>query len=51
MLAAGLVLLLLVFYVQPVYSQDKYQIDLADIEKEVEKAASKPYSLGGFFEF
>jgi len=37
--------------VQPAYSQEKFQIDLSEIEKEVEKAANKPYSLGGFFEF
>ncbi len=51
MLAAGVILALLFFNVQPVYCQDKYQIDLSEIEKEVEKAASKPYSLGGFLEF
>ncbi len=51
MRAAGLILLLLLFIVQPVYSQDKYQVDLSEIEKEVEKTATKPYSLGGFFEF
>jgi hypothetical protein len=51
MLAAGFILLLLLFNIQPVYSQDKYQVDLSEIEKEVERAASKPYSLGGFFEF
>jgi hypothetical protein len=51
MLAAGLFLLLFALNVQPVYSQDKYQVDLSEIEKEVEKAAGKPYSLGGFFEF
>jgi hypothetical protein len=32
-------------------SQDKYQVDLSEIEKEVQQAAGKPYSLGGFFEF
>jgi hypothetical protein len=51
MLAAVFFLLLFGFNVQPVYSQDKYQVDLSAIEKEVENAASKPYSVGGFFEF
>ena len=51
MLAAVFFLLLFGFNVQPVYSQDKYQVDLSAIEKEVENAASKPYSFGGFFEF
>ncbi len=50
MFAAALILLLL-FNVQPVYSQDQSQVDLSEIEKEIEKTASKPYSLGGFFEF
>lgn len=44
-------LLLLFFQALPIYSQDKYQVDLSEIEKEVEKAGSRPYSLGGFFEF
>jgi hypothetical protein len=51
MFAAGLILLLLLFNVQPVYSQDQSQVDLSDIEKEIEKTATRPYSLGGFFEF
>jgi len=51
MLAVGLILLLCLLRVQPAYSQEKFQIDLSEIEKEVEKAANKPYSLGGFFEF
>jgi hypothetical protein len=50
MRAVALILLLL-FNVQPVYSQDKYQVDLSDLEKEVEQAAGKPYHLGGFLEF
>jgi hypothetical protein len=50
MRAVALILLLLL-NVQPVYSQDKYQVDLSDLEKEVEQAAGKPYHLGGFLEF
>ena len=45
---AAALLLLLAF---PAYSQDSYQVDLSQIEKEIEKAADKPYSLGGFVEF
>ena len=45
---AAALLLLLAF---PAYSQDSYQVDLSQIEKEIEKAADKPYSLGGFLEF
>ena len=37
--------------VQPVYSQDKYQVDLSDLRKRSNRRASKPYSLGGFLEF
>ena len=51
MLAAGLILLLLLFNVQPVHSQDKYEVDLSELEKEIQRAASKAYSLGGFLEF
>ena len=51
MRAAGRILLLLLCAVQPVYSQDKYQLDLSDLEKEVEQTAGKPYHLGGFLEF
>ena len=51
MRAAGRILLLLLCTVQPVYSQDKYQVDLSDLEKEVEQTAGKPYHLGGFLEF
>ena len=43
MRAAGRILLLLLCTVQPVYSQDKYQVDLSDLEKEVEQTAGKPY--------
>jgi hypothetical protein len=32
-------------------SQDKYVVDLSEIQKEIEKTAAKPYSLGGFLEF
>ena len=51
MRAAGRILLLLLWTVQPVYSQDKFQLDLSDLEKEVAQAAGKPYHLGGFLEF
>jgi hypothetical protein len=51
MRAVGRILLLLLCTVQPVYSQDKYQLDLSDLEKEVEQTAGKPYHLGGFLEF
>jgi hypothetical protein len=34
-------------------SQEKsnYEVDLSEIQKEIDKVATKPYSLGGFFEF
>ncbi|MBI4526050.1 MAG: hypothetical protein HY695_19810 [Deltaproteobacteria bacterium] len=51
MFAAALTLLLLFFWALPLHSQEKYQVDLSEIEKEVDKAAGKPYHLGGFFEF
>jgi hypothetical protein len=51
MRAVGSILLLLLCNVHPVYSQDKYQLDLSELEKEVEQTASKPYHLGGFLEF
>jgi hypothetical protein len=51
MVAAGLILLLLLFNVQPVHSQDQYQVDLSELEKEIEQTSKKPYSLGGFLEF
>ena len=51
MLAAALILLLLLLNVQPVYSQDPYQVDLSEIEKEIAQTAGKPYHLGGFLEF
>lgn len=51
MRAPGFILLLLLLDLQPLHSQDKYQVDLSEIEKEVEKTAGKPYSLGGFLEF
>ena len=51
MRAAGRILLLFLCAVQPVYSQDKYQLDLSDLEKEVEQTAGKAYNLGGFLEF
>jgi hypothetical protein len=49
--AAAFILLLLLFDSQSVGSQDKLQVDLSEIEKEVERAAGKPYHLGGFLEF
>lgn len=42
---------LLLFLAFPAFSQDPYQVDLSQIEKEIDKAASKPYGLGGFVEF
>ena len=51
MRAVGSILLLLLCNVHPVYSQDKYQLDLSELEKEVEQTASRPYHLGGFLEF
>ena len=51
MRAVGRILLLLLFNVHPVYSQDKYQIDLSDLEKEVQQTASRSYHLGGFVQF
>lgn len=34
-------------------SQDKakYEVDLSELQKEIDKVATKPYSLGGFLEF
>jgi hypothetical protein len=32
-------------------AQDKLQVDLGDIEKEIAALADKPYHVGGFFEF
>jgi len=34
-------------------SQDKakFEVDLSEFQKEIDKLAAKPYSLGGFFEF
>lgn len=34
-------------------SQDKgrFEIDLSELQKEVDKAAAKPYHLAGFFEY
>lgn len=42
---------LLFFLAFPAYAQDSYQVDLSQIEKEIDKVASKPYSIGGFVEF
>ena len=32
-------------------SQGKFEIDLSDLQKEIDRVATKPYSLGGFLEF
>jgi hypothetical protein len=49
----GTVCFLLLLFVPalPIYSRDKYQVDLSEIEKEIQQVAGKPYHLGGFFEF
>jgi len=47
----SIILAWLLFPLVAVYSQDKYQVELSEIEKEIEKTADKPYSLGGFLEF
>jgi hypothetical protein len=47
----ALVLGLTLFFADPSSPQEKVQIDLADIEKEIEQAAGKSYHLGGFGEF
>src|SRR5688572_21096479 len=31
--------------------KDRFEIDLSELQKEVDKVADKPYSLGGFAEF
>ena len=49
--ARVLIFLLLWLLPADVRAQEKYEVDLAEIEKEIEKTADKPYSLGGFFEF
>lgn len=46
-----LVLLALGLFSVAVYAQERYEVDLAEIEKEIGKAADKPYAVGGFFEF
>ena len=33
------------------YAQDRYEVDLQEIEKEIQRTAAKAYSLGGFLEF
>jgi hypothetical protein len=33
------------------FAQEPYRVDLSEIEKEIAKAADKPYNLGGFVEF
>jgi hypothetical protein len=39
------------FSQEPSPSTGKFEIDLSDLQKEVDKFAAKPYSLGGFLEF
>src|SRR3990172_6607437 len=46
-----LIVLHLQLFVARLWAQDQYQVDLSDIEKEIQRAADKPYSLGGFLEF
>ncbi len=46
-----LLLFLLSLFTPSAYSQEKYEVDLAEVEKQVAAAADKPYSFGGFFEF
>lgn len=31
--------------------QDKFEINLSDLQKEIDRVAARPYSLGGFLEF
>jgi hypothetical protein len=50
-LVIGLIFTLFFLSPQFVYTQDNSQVDLSDLEKEIAKAASKPWSLGGFLEF
>ena len=51
MRAVSLILALFLFKAQTLYSQDKFHVDLSELEKEVAQAAGKPYHLGGFLEF
>jgi hypothetical protein len=52
-----LVLLSVLLPASNLYSQEqsqdknKFEIDLSDLQKEIDKVAARPYSLGGFFEF
>ena len=50
-----LVLLSVLLSTSVLYSQEqspgKYEIDLSELQKEIDKVATKPYSLGGFLEF
>ncbi len=51
------VLLSVLLLASNLYSQEqpqekrKFEIDLSELQKEVDKVADKPYSLGGLFEF
>lgn len=47
----GLLLLgFLLCSAQPLGAQGEFEIDLGEIEKEIARAAERPYSLGGFLE-
>ncbi|MBI4639115.1 MAG: hypothetical protein HY731_00365, partial [Candidatus Tectomicrobia bacterium] len=51
-IAGAIVLLfLLLLSPLPLHAQDRYEIDLSEIEKKIERVAKKPYSLTGFLEF
>jgi hypothetical protein len=45
------VLVVCLFFASFAHSQESYQVDLSQIEKEIAASAAKPYSLGGFLEF
>jgi hypothetical protein len=47
----GTVLVVFIFFASFAHSQESYQVDLSQIEKEIAATAAKPYSLGGFLEF
>ena len=51
MRAVLVVLIFLLGLAQRLYAQEKYEVDLSEIEKEIGKAADQPYSFGGFLEF
>jgi len=45
------ILFALILLAAPLAAQEKAQVDLAEIEKEIAALAEKPYHVGGFFEF